>query len=303
LFEAPGQWNLKKCRNASCRLIWMDPAPLAEDLHLAYATYFTHSAQKGQTDGSARLRLFLYAVYRFSNSVAAAVLGLRRYKRKMETMYLDEQRPGKVLDVGCGDGKYLNRMRSLGWEVDGVDFDAKAIETAKAKYGLELRHGSLQDQAFADGSFDAVTMSHSIEHVPDPIAQLAEAACIVKPGGWVVVTTPNSESFGHERFGCCWLGLDPPRHVHVFTLNSLRACAERAGLKIVQALSSPAGADVIIGGSYALREVGDHRGSTLPRPNINVSRALKASVMQYREMLRLERQPNCGEEAVLICAK
>ncbi len=303
LFEAPGHWNLKKCPTGDCGLIWMDPSPLPEDLHLAYATYFTHGAEGGNPGGSARFRLFLYAVYRMGNSVAAGILGLRRCKQKMETMYLDELSPGKVLDVGCGDGKYLNRMHSLGWEVDGVDFDAKAIASAKTRYGLQLRQGSLQEQRFADGSFDAVTMSHSIEHVPDPVAQFAEAARIVKSGGRVVVTTPNSHGLGHQRFGDCWLGLDPPRHVHVFNLNSLRACAEKAGLKVLQALTSPAGADIIIGGSYALREVGDHGGSTLPRPNINVSRALKASLMQYRELFLLMQEPNCGEEAVLICAK
>jgi 2-polyprenyl-3-methyl-5-hydroxy-6-metoxy-1,4-benzoquinol methylase len=300
LYEAPGTWDLSKCTNLRCGLIWVNPAPLAEDLPLAYQTYFTHGSKDESAKSGARFRLMLYSIYRVANKVAAALFGLQESKAKMATMYLGELRPGKVLDVGCGDGKFLNRMRNLGWSVDGVDFDGEAIKSAKVKYGLELRHGSLESVGFPDHSIEALTMSHSIEHVPDPVAVLQEARRIVKPGGRIVVSTPNADSLGHERFADCWLGLDPPRHLHVFTLGALQACGERAGLRTLQVLSSAANADILLGGSYALREVGDHRGSQLPRPNINVSRALKASFLQYRELAQLKGQPSCGEEAVLI---
>jgi 2-polyprenyl-3-methyl-5-hydroxy-6-metoxy-1,4-benzoquinol methylase len=300
-FGTPGLWHQKKCPQSACGLIWLDPAPVEADLHLAYQTYFTHGAEDGKPTFAARLRDFCYRIYQAAQSVPAALTGLGESKRQMSQMFLDDLKPGRLLDVGCGDGMFLNRMRQLGWTVDGVDFDAKAVANAKTKYGLDLHRGDLASAKFPGGSFDAITMSHVIEHVPDPLALMAEVQRILKPGGRLVLTTPNSGSFGHEKFQGYWFGVDPPRHLNLYSLNTLRECARRANLKVIRAVSTAANADIFIGGSFSIRDSADHRTDAHPRPN--PARILKTILLQYREQGRLRTQPECGEEAVLICVK
>src|SRR5262249_48013144 len=155
-------------------------------------------------------------------------------------------RPGRVLDVGCGDGGFLNRIRRAGWAVEGLDFDEEAIKAAKVKYGLDLKQGDLSSVHFPEASFDAIVLNHVIEHVPNPLETFAQCHTLVKPGGRFVMTTPNSMSIGHETFQVYWRGLEPPRHLHIFSGRTLKECAERSGFEVVRAGSSAANADIIV---------------------------------------------------------
>jgi SAM-dependent methyltransferase len=123
---------------------------------------------------------------------------------------------------------WLSTMRDLGWRVEGVDFDPAAAAAAAAR-GLAVRCGSLERQAFPDATFDAITMSHVVEHLPDPLQTLTECARILKPGGRLILWTPNTASLGHHLLKQCWRGLEPPRHLHLFSPASVRALLEKAG--------------------------------------------------------------------------
>jgi SAM-dependent methyltransferase len=91
----------------------------------------------------------------------------------------------------------------------------------------------LEDQHYPDASFDAVTLNHVIEHVPDPIQTLRECARILKKDGRLVILTPNSSSLGHRVFKQDWRGLEPPRHLHLFSMQSMRRTLELAGFRKV----------------------------------------------------------------------
>jgi 2-polyprenyl-3-methyl-5-hydroxy-6-metoxy-1,4-benzoquinol methylase len=192
-------------------------------------------------------------------------------------------------------------MHQADWSVDGVDFDAKAIATASSKYGLNLRHGDLASAHFPDGTFDAVTLSHVIEHVPDPVALLGEVRRVLKPGGRMVVTTPNCESYGHREFKEHWFGLDAPRHLHIFSPQTLSEAGRRAGFRVLKAASTAASADIFFGASYSIRNAPGHQTSHEPPPNL--LRVLRAAGWQYREHFALRHDPCCGEEALLIGVK
>ncbi len=298
---APGSWRLKQCPAASCGLVWLDPFPLEEDLPVAYRTYYTHTEPTGESGGNGRVRDFFYQGYRVVNRLPGIITGLDSERRRLASMWLAGLRPGRLLDVGCGDGGFLHRMRNLGWAVEGLDFDRQAIENAKKKYGLELHHGDLRSVRFSDDSFDAITMNHVVEHVPDPLEVFAECRALLKPGGKLVIATPNNRSLGHKVFQLYWRGLEPPRHLHIFSAATLRECATRSNLKVVHAGSSAANADIIIGASYSIRDNPDHRLPGKPAPNL--ARTLRAMMFQYREHCLNRRSGELGEEAVLVCEK
>lgn len=299
LFETAGTWSFSECPRHECGLVWINPTPAQADLHKAYENYFTHSGGGVSPQAGVNIRSLLYAAYRAVNYPGWMLFGIAREKARRAQMFLDECKVGKLLDVGCGDGKFSSEMQQRGWIVDGIDFDEKAIRAAKEKYGLSLRHGDLRQAELSEQSFDAVTMSHVIEHLVDPVDLLTEIRRISKKGGHLIITTPNIESVGHGMFGPCWFGVDAPRHLNLFSSKTLSEVARRSGFEVVFAGSTSANADIFIGASYTLQEKQGHRMGHEPTPNLK--RTLKAAWWQYREHLMLRRHPKCGEELVLIC--
>jgi SAM-dependent methyltransferase len=140
---------------------------------------------------------------------------------------------GRLLDFGCGGGKFLRRMAALGWDVTGIDFSAAAVAAVRAT-GLRAVRGTLPHPDLAPESFDVVTMRHALEHVPDPRAVLAAARDLLAPGGLLLVQVPHYDGFDVRCFGDAALALDVPRHLTHFTAPTLRALLERCGYARVQ---------------------------------------------------------------------
>ncbi|MBC7260975.1 MAG: class I SAM-dependent methyltransferase, partial [Chloroflexi bacterium] len=242
LFGAPGVWSLMECRR--CQLVWLDPRPISEDVGKLYCQYFTHQVVEAPRGALSDLKKSVKeSVLRCSfgypidgsHTIMEKVLSRIGPLREIvggSVMWLRGEDRGRLLDVGCGNGMFLERMRQLGWEVAGVEPDAAAVAVAREKMGLDVFQGSLEDAKFPDEHFDAITMNHVIEHVPDPIGTLKECCRVLKPGGKLVVVTPNIGSMGYQVFGEHWRGLEVPRHLHIFSPQSLRAAAERAGLLV-----------------------------------------------------------------------
>lgn len=303
LYHVPGKWHISKCSNQSCGLCWLDPAPIEADVPLLYQKYYTHDTANRGTSLLWKIRPFFYWCYLIATYPPASALGLSRARRQIGPMFLNDVPPGELLDVGCGDGSFMDRMHKLGWSVTGLDFDAAAIEHAKLRYPFKFLSCDLAGAHFGENQFDAVTMSHVIEHVPNPVGLLAEARRVLRPGGTLVAITPNAGSFGHLKFEDCWRGLEPPRHMQIFALQALQACARQAGFEMVNVFSSAANADGITVGSLRIREAKRQAFAARTTMRVNVIRSIRGLLFQYREALHMRRHPEYGEEAVLICRK
>lgn len=246
-YSAPGVWGLRRCPQSHCGLLWLDPQPIEEDIGKAYASYYTHAQP---SPGMSVVRDAVYGVWaaylrlRFGYTQGVgptwravfAPLALLHPGGLEEldsaAMYLSAPRGReKVLDVGCGSGVLLARMKSLGWDAEGVEIDPGGVAAARAR-GVTVHQGQLADANFPDHHFDAVHSAHVIEHVYDPAALLRECYRILKPGGRLIIITPNTASWGHRKFGSAWLNLDPPRHLILFNTATLRAAAERQGFAV-----------------------------------------------------------------------
>lgn len=136
---------------------------------------------------------------------------------------------GRLLDVGCGNGRFLTSMRALGWDVEGVEISEDGMKACRLS-ALPVHHGDVFSAAFADGRFDLVTARHVVEHVPDPLAFIAELARVLRPGGRLVVETPNSEALGRQWFATRWYANEVPRHLFLFSPANLERLGVGAGL-------------------------------------------------------------------------
>ncbi|WP_210546269.1 bifunctional 2-polyprenyl-6-hydroxyphenol methylase/3-demethylubiquinol 3-O-methyltransferase UbiG [Rhodoferax sp. PAMC 29310] len=250
LFAIKGAWRMVRCSRNGCGLHWLDPSPLPDLLPTFYEQYHTHAAEPA---GGLAKRLFTQAV----NTYLAAKFGYAscptlagkigrwiiqftptlRDDAAARVYWLDRVQNGKLLEVGFGNGATLDRLRRLGWNVVGVEFDGVSVELAR-KLGLEAHLGSLEDCDFDPNSFDAVVASHVIEHLPDPAGYFKECFRILKSDGRMVLTTPNASSLGHRLFTSNWRGLEPPRHLFVYSPDSLEKLARDAGFTRVWATTT-----------------------------------------------------------------
>jgi 2-polyprenyl-3-methyl-5-hydroxy-6-metoxy-1,4-benzoquinol methylase len=250
-FCAPGQWTLYRC--TTCGSYYLDPRPTADTISLAYSTYFTHhTTSRPELPAMSLLRLFQrslangYRNWRYGTrddpSTRFGVLvamALPRQRALMDSELRHLPRPpagATVLDIGCGDGAFLEWAKAAGWNTLGVDFDPAAVASARMR-GLDVRCGSVDVLADSGLSFDAITLSHVIEHVHDPADLLRRIRTLLKPGGLFWVDTPNVDSIGHRVFGRAWIGLDPPRHLVLFNPSSLQALLASVDLNVIRTLS------------------------------------------------------------------
>jgi 2-polyprenyl-3-methyl-5-hydroxy-6-metoxy-1,4-benzoquinol methylase len=138
----------------------------------------------------------------------------------------------KALDVGCGNGKFMSRMNSIGWKMEGLDFSPLAIEICR-KSGLKVTYGDLLSASFPNNSFDVVSARHVLEHVPNPEKFVIEIQRILKKGGLFVIRTPNSQALGRKWFGTNWYANDVPRHLFLFSFKNMDMLTQRNGLQLV----------------------------------------------------------------------
>jgi SAM-dependent methyltransferase len=142
---------------------------------------------------------------------------------------------GRLLDVGCASGLFLQSAADAGWSVVGVEPSEALSVLAQKNLGSrgEVIAATLQDSGLNHPTFDVVTLWDVLEHVTNPREFLASCAALVKPGGYLFVNVPDLGSLQARVLGRRW-PLILPEHLNYFTRRSLTFCAEYAGLAALQ---------------------------------------------------------------------
>jgi 2-polyprenyl-3-methyl-5-hydroxy-6-metoxy-1,4-benzoquinol methylase len=137
---------------------------------------------------------------------------------------------GRLLDVGCGDGKVLIPLARAGFVCTGTEINPRIRETLPA--GITVHIGRLEEAGFPTGSFRIVLLRHVLEHLREPVATLQEIRRVVEPDGRLVIAVPNLGSWQARATRAAWFHLDLPRHLHHFTPASLTAVLEQTGFVV-----------------------------------------------------------------------
>lgn len=311
IFHAPGSWSLMRCEE--CDFIWLQPQPVANDIWKLYETYHTHSIEGRYhyyTNLLNRIKDSILTTHMgYSDLVSSSILkaigrifcwvGPIRENAEFSAGFLHGQERGRLLDVGCGAGRFLNKMRSLKWEVMGVETDKQAALVAREHFDLNVHVGTVQEAQFADNEFDAISMHHVIEHVDNPIEILKECLRVLKVGGRLVIITPNLRSFGHRLFHDSWRGLEVPRHLQIFSPKSLKKCADQAGFRTVRVKTIAQLSRYIWVTSRLIRKNSNIENST---KNQGIGLRVEGFIFWLLEYA-VSRWKNVGEEIVLVGKK
>ncbi|MBF0320314.1 MAG: class I SAM-dependent methyltransferase [Nitrospirae bacterium] len=201
------------CR--ACKVGATIPVPTHEDLKKLYAV-------GGYREKTGR---------RFMPFVEYFILYFRHKRKNRIKRYINN---GRILDIGCGRGLFLNVMKGDGWDVAGVEFDEATASNAASYYGIDVIAGEPHTWKFEAASFDVITLNHVLEHIPDPKELIQACHRLLKDNGLLVVAVPNLDGMQSKVGKKNWFHLDVPYHLHHFTDNGVSSLLSALSFNIVR---------------------------------------------------------------------
>jgi 2-polyprenyl-3-methyl-5-hydroxy-6-metoxy-1,4-benzoquinol methylase len=211
LIYKKNRFNIVKCRR--CGLVYVNPRIKPDTLKNMYnegviSPFNYYVKHKKEDELTFRKRMVL----------------IEKYRKK-----------GKLLDVGCSIGTFLDVAKKKGWDVYGIDINKRSIDYCRKKLGLNAEVKKLEE--VKEKNFDVIIMNDILEHVADPLKILKIANSILKNKGILFIATPNIGSFLSKLTGKRWLHLKPDEHIYYFTPKTIRALLEKAGFTVVSCKS------------------------------------------------------------------
>lgn len=202
-FLTKQKFNIQKCEN--CGFLFTNPRPYEKDLDNYYKSeeYISHSNKK---------KGLINSIYQLVRKYTL------RKKYQLITKYI---RKGKILDIGCATGEFLNVFKNNKWDVYGVEPNENARKLAVKNHNLEIGSEAELNE-LKPGSFDVITMWHVLEHVTSLNERIKEIKRLLKPHGLVFVAVPNCNSYDAKIYKEYWAAYDVPRHLYHFTRESMK---------------------------------------------------------------------------------
>lgn len=155
----------------------------------------------------------------------------RRYRRQLKRIRLCKP-SGKLLDVGCSIGLFVNQANLMGFHAEGVELNRACAEFGINAFGVTIHSNLPEPDESIDDGYDVITLFDVLEHVSDPVMFLAKIKRILKPDGLLIVQTPNLDSLMAELLRDKWAWLSPPDHLFHFSSSTLPRLICKAGFKV-----------------------------------------------------------------------
>ena len=164
------------------------------------------------------------------------LVSARSWRQEAEKVRLLERylRGGSLLDVGCGDGKFLWGLDASRWRRTGVEPSRRVVQLVRERIpDIDFVIGDLYSSRLQPGSFDVITFWHVLEHLPHPRRVLRRVRELLRPGGWLIVSLPNLSSLQARVFRRHWYAFDDvPRHLFHYSPGSLSLLQDQEGFEV-----------------------------------------------------------------------
>jgi len=215
-----GKFKYIRCCN--CKLVWLSPRPVEAVLGQYYPKiYRAHLAVEQTSPIQKTIRSLIY-----ESSILSKIF------IKDQLFFWKEK--GKILDVGTGNGRYLEVLKGWGFDSYGLEISPDVVKNAKKNGIQNIEQGVLLTSKYPNGTFDVIRFSHVIEHVPSPKKELLKTNKLLKKKGKVIILIPNLKSFFFNIFRSYWYPLDPPRHFYHFTPKIIERYLKECGFRKIE---------------------------------------------------------------------
>lgn len=209
--------NLRLCGDCGSAFIWPQPS-LIELKNLYREDYFCSSK-------SARVG---YEDYHKDKPII-----IKTFERRLDEIEKFYTRKGRLLDLGCATGFFLEAAAQRGWEVHGVDISEMATQLAKKRFGERIFNDIFENLPFPENYFDVITGWDYLEHALDPAKIIRLAAKILKVNGLFVLTTPDYGSLVAKSVDDKWMGFKQD-HLFYFTRRALKTAFKANGFSLLK---------------------------------------------------------------------
>jgi len=159
-----------------------------------------------------------YGLYPRSNGISP--ITIKRYEALLDT-FEPYRKSNNIIDVGCGDGFFLQVAKQRGWNVYGTEFTDEAVNVCIDK-GIDMKKGKLDAKNYPNDFFDVVTSFEVIEHINNPVEDVTNYNKILRTGGMMYVTTPNFNSISRNLLGVNWNIIEYPEHLSYYTAKTIK---------------------------------------------------------------------------------
>jgi len=239
IHQLPGEYTIVRC--GTCGLMRTNPRPNPKSIGFYYPDDYGPYVNT-------------IARHQSPRSYSWLATNLRRFFNS-NTKKLPKISPGRMLEVGCASGLYLNQMSQKGWQVEGIEFSPKASSEAR-KLGLTVHTCSLEDAPQPHEKYDLVVAWMVVEHLHQPVLAMKKLSDWVTPQGYLVISIPNCASLEFDMFKHNWYALQLPNHLYHFTPESIRKTLEAAGWKIEKIYHHRVLTNLIASLGYTFRDMG-----------------------------------------------
>jgi 2-polyprenyl-3-methyl-5-hydroxy-6-metoxy-1,4-benzoquinol methylase len=208
--------------------MWLYPMPKEEEIREVYGeSYFQN---ENFLDGSNDT---IYGYYDYLSERFTRQLHYRWLMERIRSMTTDFQKDKTTLmDVGCGFGFLLDAAQDAGFVVEGLEFNAHAVECAKKKFSFPIHTGDINK--YSGPKKNVITMFDVIEHLPDPLPIVEKISQVLEPKGLFVITTMDCDSFVSRALGARLEDFRRIReHLTFYTRKSLNMILERYGFEVI----------------------------------------------------------------------
>lgn len=195
-----------------CDVVFLNPMPTRAELDLLYADEYDMCEEDG------------------SGSLSYAVGNLLSEPRDRAVSQLCA--PGRILDIGCGSGVFVARMREKGWDAYGLEVSRDSREKSAQRLGKGKVFPGWEEASFSDGYFDVVTLWHVLEHLDSPVAMAKDIFRVLKKGGFVLVEVPNCHSLTLRIFREFYEHHRIPEHLLYWSKQSLQYLFSTEGFAV-----------------------------------------------------------------------